>query len=116
MFTIKHISGLGDEEIIQVETVRFSPGTQSCMAQNGGASTPPTVWISHLSRGVSETPLTGGTIFVMNDMGKTVARYDLGASPVPIMGDGLNDPRHQGLAQSQMQLPPHPTYGSYSAT
>lgn len=79
MFTIKHIKVLGDEEIIQVETVRFEPGMPGFISQDGKTGqtgTPPTVW-------VGERPLSGGTVFVMNDMGKTVSRYDLGASPVP---------------------------------
>ena len=90
MFTIKHVRLCGEEQITQVETVRFVPakiGTQ------GQSETPPTLWVAE--RGFDERPVTGGTVFVMNEQGKTVSRYDLGASPVPIIGDGLNDPRRQ---------------------
>lgn len=43
------------------------------------------LWIAPI--GAPELPLTGGTVFVMNDNGKTVGRYDLGASMIPLEAD-----------------------------
>lgn len=94
MFTIRHIHLAGDENIFSVNAMRFSPGTESVGLQNQ-SGTPPTLWISDDDH-TAEWPVTGGTVFVMNASGKTVARYDLGASPIPIIGDGLSDPRPHG--------------------
>lgn len=91
MFTIKHIQSDSCEDLVLVEQIRFAPGTPDSSDKTG---TPPTVWCDGV-------PFTGGTIFVMNAAGKTVSRYDLGASPVPLVGDGLRDPRLKGLAQTQ---------------
>lgn len=102
MLTVKHIHALGDEAIIEVSRVRFTPGTpawESPDGQTGCSATAATVWV-HDSKG-TEVPLTGGTVFVMNEAGKTVSRYDLGPSPVPIVGDGLHDPRRHGLLNDQ---------------
>lgn len=104
MFTIKHISLRGEERILQTATVRFEPGESAFVSadgRSGHSGTPATVWIAGST---GEVPLTGGTIFVMNDNGKTVSRYDLGASPVPIVGDGLSDPRSRGVGDPQTSL------------
>lgn len=99
MFTIKHIHIGGDEDIHQCEAVRYSMPTSALPSSHGdspqSSATPATIWVVMRGDFVERT-LTGGTIFVMNDAGKTVARYDLGASPVPIVGDGLADPRSRG--------------------
>lgn len=100
MFTVKHIHLCGAEEIFQVHTVRYTPGGTPDQRPNVAASaTPETLWVRSPDW-MDEKPLTGGTVFVMNDIGKTVARYDLGASPVPIIGDGLSDPRPKGLEEN----------------
>ena len=82
MFTVKHIRIGGDEDILEASTVRFSPGFGEVDAVSG-SNVPSTVWIS-IRDGGDERPLTGGTVFVMNEAGKTVSRYDIGASQVPI--------------------------------
>ena len=88
MLTVRHIHLNGGEEVMLVHSARFAPGRggegRSALV-NGESATPDTLWVSYAA-GQSEEPLTGGTVFVMNDMGKTVARYDLGASPVPLDG------------------------------
>jgi hypothetical protein len=84
-----------------VLTVRFQPLDEG--KQAGCSATPPTLWVRISDYPDDERPLTGGTIFVMNEQGKTVSRYDLGASPVPISGDGLRDPRPLGLHYSREQ-------------
>ena len=90
MLTVRHIHLNGGEDIMLVHSARFAPGCggEGQRAQmSNEPSTPDTLWV-RLAVEQTEEPLTGGTIFVMNDMGKTVARYDLGASPVTL--DGLN--------------------------
>jgi hypothetical protein len=117
MFTLKHINMVGVEELIECEHVRFEPGKpkwESDDGRIGESGTSPTLWI--VRRGAPHAdPLTGGTVFVMNEAGKTVSRYDLGASPVPIVGDGLSDPRKQGadyraqaLCDTTVAPPPNP--------
>ncbi len=73
MLTVKHIRLSGEEDIYQSATVRYSPGEDK--STHGF---PASVFLD-----LGE-PLTGGTVFVMGDSGKTVARYDLGASMVPL--------------------------------
>jgi hypothetical protein len=77
MFTIKHIRLSGEEDLYTSPTARYSPGID-----NGTTGAPATVWYTKADG--FEHPLTGGTVFVMNDAGKTVARYDIGASMVPL--------------------------------
>lgn len=92
MFTIKQISISGEECIFRATAVRYTPGGYRDPSMASGtpppSATPATVWID-------ERPLTGGTVFVMNEAGKTVSRYDLGASPVPLNPtvDGLTATR-----------------------
>jgi hypothetical protein len=99
MLTVKHIRIGGDEDILAASGVRFTP---SCGAydETSAQYIPATLWVRD---GADERPLTGGTIFVMNDSGKTVSRYDLGASPVPFVGDGLADTRCPGYHHSGEQ-------------
>lgn len=77
MMTVKHITLSGAETLFQTKQARFTPAKQ-------GESdvAPPTVWFE--AENGAELPLTGGTVFVMNDSGKTVARYDIGASMIPL--------------------------------
>jgi hypothetical protein len=75
MFTVKHISLTGSEEIHQSNACRFTPERHQ-LTSDQPPNSPATVWID-------TGPLTGGTVFVMNDAGKTVSRYDLGGSMVP---------------------------------
>ena len=80
MMTIKHITISGEESIYPADSVRFTAANPSEFDH-----VPSTVW-RYDSSGESH-PHTGGTVFVMNEHGKTVARYDLGASPVPLPAD-----------------------------
>ena len=82
MLTIRHIHLGGEEDIFAVASFRYAPGTEK-VGQQGQSATPQTIWVRDVAPG-DERPLTGGTVFVMNENGKTVARYDLGASPVPL--------------------------------
>lgn len=77
MFSVKHISLGGVESIYEAEQVRFSGRRKS------QCSKPAFLRLFGPLHGVP-TDLFGGTVFVMNHFGKTVSRYDLGASEVPI--------------------------------
>lgn len=96
MMTVKHITLSGEEFIYPTTHVNYVPGGHP-PSLNGSEAPPETLWIyGHDDRA---RPLTGGTCFVMNEHGKTVSRYDLGASMV-----GLQ-------LQTQQEHP-----GLYSAT
>ncbi len=72
MLTVRHIKANGEEVLEQVDRIEFKP---EAAGPGSGAI--------NAERLDDRLQFTGGTIFVMNDLGKTVARYDLGASPVP---------------------------------
>lgn len=93
MFSVKHITLDGTETLHQSAYVQFKPAFDEARAliKHGDELSVASVALDHMQ-------ITGGTVFVMNEAGKTVARYDLGASPVPIVGDGLTDPRPRGLS------------------
>lgn len=86
MFTVKHISIDGSENLISAETVRYDPGISATGTTPEMGGRPTALYID-------DAPYGGGTFFVMNANGKTVARYDLGASPVPNI-IGVNDDPH----------------------
>ena len=89
MLTIKHISLSGDEMLYLSPAANYTPerNRPDSLAKSNGPYSPATVWIDERNDGHRQ-PLTGGTVFVMNDKGSTVARYDLGASMVPLDADG----------------------------
>lgn len=80
MFSIRHIQLSGHEDIYLASRVSFQP--EVTHEQKGGLPSSPTIFIDRPDG--STMPINGGTIFVMNDNGKTVARYDIGASMVPL--------------------------------
>lgn len=92
MLTAKHISLNGSERVFEVASFRFEPGHEM-FGQQGQSGTPPTIWVRY-EPSQDESPVTGGTVFLMNSGGKTVARYDLGASPVPNIIGVNSDPHH----------------------
>jgi hypothetical protein len=96
MLTIKHIHIGGDEDVISAFSTRYAPGSQYVGGQ-GAPGTPATLWYRK-AEFEPEQPLTGGTIFVMNAKGSTVARYDLGASPVPRGADAGATSMLSGIA------------------
>jgi hypothetical protein len=104
MFSIKHVHLDKSEEMHQSATARFTPSNRDVSHAVAVSETPPTVWID-------SGPLTGGTVFVMNECGKTVARYDLGPSHVPLIS-GI-DPH---LTQEDQFAFPRGMRGSYVAT
>ncbi len=83
MMTVKHITLSGEEFVYPTSHVNFVPA--SAVGQQGTNSEykpKDAVWRYDADGRAFE--LSGGTVFVMNEHGKTVARYDIGASMVPI--------------------------------
>lgn len=66
-FTVKHIQESGHEDIYPAAKVSYQPTIgnwfSSCFIDDGTGS--------------SLQKIYGGTVFVMNEQGKTVSRYDL---------------------------------------
>lgn len=79
MMTVKHITLSGEEFLYPTTSVNYTPGRDNLPP---ASSDPATLWIYDADDRAK--PLTGGTCFVMNEHGKTVARYDIGASMVPM--------------------------------
>jgi hypothetical protein len=93
MFTIKHISPDGGETIIAANDVSYSPQIGDYLGSqlSGRSYSPATLW--HSKTGGNLEPMTGGTAYVMNESGATVAKYDLNnGMPVGIVGSvgGIN--------------------------
>lgn len=88
MFTVKHISLSGIERVNLATEVTFwpqrDPGTSE-RSISGKEEIRPRVDYTE-PHGHSSYHIDG-TIFVMNDKGATVSRWDLGASPVPLRDD-----------------------------
>lgn len=87
MLTVKHITLSGEEFVYPTPSVNFVPDRARSQASGSDS-----LWIYEPDGRPRE--LTGGTVFVMNERGKTVSRYDLGASPVEF---GVN-PIHSAAA------------------
>lgn len=81
MMTIKHITLSGEEFIYATTHVNLVP-VAAREKPVGGPTTSDIVW--HYDADGRSHPLQGGTVFVMNEHGKTVARYDIGASMVSL--------------------------------
>lgn len=76
MFTVKHTASDYIEHLYTATEVRYTPSLPVVMP--GQERIPETVWLAGGDAGYM--PLTGGRIYVMNDHGATVAKYDLEAS------------------------------------
>lgn len=69
MFTIKCITDFGDESLQSAESVAFHPSVPDSAPYAGGmviATGPRNEW-------------TSGTIYVMNETGATISKYNLGS-------------------------------------
>lgn len=73
MMTLKHITLKGEEFVYPTTHVNYVP-----VGSNGyaGQDTPPTTLWRYDPEG-SAAPITEGSVYVMNEHGKTVARYTL---------------------------------------
>lgn len=80
MLAVKHIQLSGHEEIYLTNRVSYQPNYVP--VNTAGVKGEPCVWVDHGD--APSTSIFGGTVFVMNELGKTVSRYDLGASMVPL--------------------------------
>ena len=99
MFTIKHITPLGNEAILAAEEVTFM-SNGSC--QDAGHDHEPfhgTVFYIPTAPKASDSTiiqLHGGTVYVMNRFGSTVAKYELGGWMTS--GDAAGVSKPMGLA------------------
>jgi len=71
MFTVKHTSPKWVDTVYSAARVRFDPASPD-------HSLPETVWLSGGEEG-HIAPITDGVVYVMNDAGATVSKYDLEA-------------------------------------
>lgn len=85
MLTVNHMTTSGEEFIYPTTHINYVPERSGPQF----AETPATVW--HYDEEGRAYPLTGGKVFVMNDAGGTVAKYDLGGWSGP-EGPGQNPP------------------------
>ena len=74
MFTVKHTSSKYADNLYTAREVRFEPRS---LPPNSTEYGPETVWISGPE--LPSTPITDGVVYVMNDAGATVSKYDLDA-------------------------------------
>lgn len=78
MFTIKHCTPLGNESVIETPEVTFSPYNEPRLQEGNRTPLTGSVWYVRASAGGEHIELHSGVIYVMNDSGSTVAKYDLG--------------------------------------
>jgi hypothetical protein len=78
MFTVKHTSPTWEDNLYSATGVRFTPAP----SVQSVTSPPETVWVRRVDTGI-EFPITDGVIYVMNDAGATVAKYDLELKRMP---------------------------------
>ena len=82
MFTVKHTHADFSETIHSADDVRYTP-RQIPTPDQTSEPAPETVWVSS---GDITMPLTNGIVYVMNDHGSTVAKYDMRSPIQPQMG------------------------------
>lgn len=79
MFTLKHLSPTGAEGLYEADEVFFQPDESAGLAQPSGTAAHSLGIVSYKEAGGSTLQgLTGGYVYVMNEAGSTVAKYDLG--------------------------------------
>lgn len=95
MLTVKHVHASGNESIHIAREVRYD-----CGSAPDSITDAPTLWIDTPS-GDTQALGSWGTFFVMNEAGKTVARYNLGGivAPGPIVpgADRFPPESHPGI-------------------
>ena len=95
MLTVKHVHASGNESIHVAREVRFDRG-----AAPDSITDAPTLWID-TPTGDTQALGSFGTFFVMNDAGRTIARYNLGGvvAPGPIVpgADHFSPATHAGI-------------------
>lgn len=91
MFTLKHTTPMGNDTLISAAEVCYSPHPEPkalpCGDDEIGKFGPVTgsVWyLRQFVPGESTIEIMNGIVYVMNDKGSTVAKYDLGGWSVPL--------------------------------
>lgn len=75
MLTVKHVLVSGEEFVYPTSVANFVP-----IKANTIDCRPPSLWIEPFG---TRFELITGMAYVMNDQGRTVAKYDLGGWPEP---------------------------------
>lgn len=70
MFTLKHITPMGSEKLVETERVSYAPNEPATSGPQGA------VW--YMDDDGSYKLIDDGTVYVMNGHGSTIAKYDLG--------------------------------------
>lgn len=78
MLTLKHCTPLGNESVIETPEVTYSPKQDVAPPEPGRTPLTGTVFYARLGAGGEFIELHDGTVYVMNENGRTVAKYDLG--------------------------------------
>ena len=81
MLTIKHITSMGNEALYEATEASYSPHDEQ--SNNGHASLTGSVWYVAPNPNAPLREIRGGLVYVMNENGSTVAKYDLGGWPPP---------------------------------
>jgi len=99
MLTIKFIGMVGEEAVYPAFSVEYRPAASKPPQGQPTPGEPPpflppkdTV-IAFTEDHYAVAEFDTGTIFVMNERGQTVSRYDLGPSPVAKLGGEADDDR-----------------------
>ena len=82
MLTIKHITPMGNEAVHETEAVSYTPAAHVTGTRIGFGGSTGTLWYQSTVTGQS-VPISDGSVYVMNDSGSTVAKYDLGGWAEP---------------------------------
>jgi hypothetical protein len=84
MFTIKHITPMGNEALYPAVEVTYSAYAAPMLNEPPFQALTGSVWyVPSLEPGQCSIELRSGTVYVMNDAGSTVAKYDLGGWAYP---------------------------------
>lgn len=90
MFTIKHLTPMGNESLHTAVEVNYAPHVEPiqlpCKDEDVGKYLPSIAALSFLRQfvaGEASICIMDGLVYVMNDKGATVAKYDLGGWPTP---------------------------------
>lgn len=77
MFTLKHVSPMGNEMLIETDQVSYTPHAEPPAPEPGYGLSAGNLWFK--SRISDElVPIPTGSVYVMNEKGSTIAKYDLG--------------------------------------
>lgn len=101
MMTIKHITPSGEEFVYPATHVNYVPADA---AEHFPGNPAPCTSLWRYDADGRAHQVLGGTAFVMNEHGKTVARYDLSASGPLTMGSMSRSETAAALASAGVAL------------